>query len=69
MEIFVHRAPKGFYTLDLEDINELAELLTNYGPLEDNSEVTLEITAPWATVKELLSQPIFAEAWFKPGQK
>ena len=54
MEIFVHRQPKGFLVGDLKSIEELGELLTHYGPLLDDTEVTVEITASWAEVKSLL---------------
>lgn len=66
MEVFVHRQPKGFITNQLEDVQELGELLTNFGPLGDDDEVTVEITAPWRLIRELLSQPMFSDAWFSP---
>lgn len=70
MEVFVHRQPKGYLTKDLEDVKELGELLTNYGPLADDDEVTAEITGPWSTIKELLSHPVFmslfGDIWFNP---
>lgn len=65
MEIFVHRAPRGYVTSELEDVNELAELLTNYGPLSDDDEVIVEITASWSFVRQLLSLDLFNDAWFK----
>ena len=57
MEIFVHRQPKGFLVGDLKSIEELGELLSHYGPLVDDTEVTVEITASWAEVKSLLRKP------------
>jgi len=66
MEIFVHRQPKGYITNELEDIEELGELLTNFGPLGDDDEVFVEITAPWRLIRELLSSPTLSDAWFNP---
>ncbi|GAH95184.1 unnamed protein product [marine sediment metagenome] len=66
MEVFVHRQPKGFITSQLADIEELRDLLANFGPLGDDDEVTVEITAPWRLIRELLSQPMFSDAWFSP---
>lgn len=66
MEVFVHRQPTGYKTSVLEDVQELGELLTNFGPLGDDDEVTVEITAPWRLIRELLSQPMFSDAWFSP---
>lgn len=66
MEIFVHRQPEGYITNQLEDVEELGELLTKYGPLTDDAEVIVEITAPWHLIRELLSSPMFSEAWFTP---
>ena len=70
MDVFVYREPKGFETRDLEDIEELGEQLTNYGPLTDDTEVKVEITGPWAKVRELLTHPVntdlFGDIWFNP---
>lgn len=66
MEVFVHRQPKGYLTKDLEDINELRELLTNYGPLTDDDEVTVEITASWREIKGLLELGELEGIWFNP---
>lgn len=55
MDLFVYREPKGFETKDMEGIDELAEHLTEYGPITDDTEVKLEITASWRQIKELLS--------------
>jgi len=64
MEIFVHREPRGYITNELEDVQELGELLTNYGPLGDEDEVTVEISAPWHRIRELRSGEKFHDAWF-----
>lgn len=69
MEVFVHRQPTGYITSELEDVEELAELLTNYGPLTDEDEVTVKITASWRDIRELLSGSKFSDAWFTPGIK
>jgi hypothetical protein len=68
MDIFVHRQPEGFITNELQDLEELGELLTHYGPLSDADEVTVEITATWREIRTLLSLPLFNEAWFH-GEK
>jgi len=65
MEIFVHKEPTGYVTSELEDVNELGKLLTNYGPLLDEDEVIVEIRAPWSFVRQLLSLDLFNDAWFK----
>lgn len=70
MDIFVYREPKGFETRDLEGIDELGEMLTNYGPLTDDTEVKVEITASWQKIKELLSLVEYSlteQIWFNPG--
>ena len=64
MDVFVYREPKGFETRDLEDIDELGEQLTNYGPLTDDTEVKVEITASWREIKGLLSLPGMEAIWF-----
>lgn len=69
MEVFVHRDPKGYITNELEDVQELGELLTNYGPLGEDDEVTVEISAPWHIVRDLLSTPIFSDIWFSPEKR
>ena len=69
MEVFVHRQPKGYITNELEDVQELGELLTNYGPLGDEDQVTMEITAPWSFIRDLLSGEKFHDAWFTPGRR
>ena len=69
MDVFVYREPKGFETRDLEGIEELGEQLTNYGPLTDETEVKVEITASWQKIKELLSLVEFSlteDIWFNP---
>jgi hypothetical protein len=67
MEVFVHRQPEGYTTKELEDVQELGELLTNYGPLGDDDEVMVQISAPWRIIRDLLSSPIFSDVWFSPG--
>ena len=64
MDVFVYREPKGFETRDLEGIEELGEQLTNYGPLTDDTEVKVEITAPWREIKGLLELPEMEAIWF-----
>ena len=69
MEIFVHRNPTGCETFDLEDPKELEEQLKSFdalGPLDDKSEIHVEITGSWGEIKELLSQPCFKDIWFDP---
>lgn len=66
MEVFVHRAPRGYLTKELEDVDELAELLTTYGPLSPDDEVTVEITGAWHVIRDLLSLDAFKEIWFTP---
>ena len=66
MDIFVYREPKGFETRDLEGIDELGEMLTNYGPLTDDTEVKVEITASWREIQGLLSLPEMESIWFNP---
>jgi len=66
MEVFVHRQPTGYNTSELKDIQELGEFLTNFGPLGDDDEVIVEITAPWRLIRELLSGPMFSDIWFSP---
>lgn len=68
MEVFVNRNPTGCETFDLEDINELAEQLGSFSavePLEDKSEVKLEITGNWGEIRQLLSEPCFKDIWFE----
>lgn len=70
MDVFVYREPKGFETRDLEGIEELGEQLTNYGPLTDDTEVKVEITASWRKIKELMSLVEFSlmeQIWFNPN--
>lgn len=69
MKVFVHRQPTGYDTSVLEDAQELGELLTNYGPLGDDDEVTVEITAPWRLIQELLAAPMFSDVWFSFPEK
>jgi len=69
MEIFVYTQPKGYSISELEDVQELGELLTNYRPLGDNDEVTVEIRAPWNFIRDLLSGEKFHDAWFTPESK
>lgn len=66
MEVFVHRQPKGYFTKELEGVQELGELLTNYGPLGDEDEVIVMISAPWRIIRDLLSSPMFSDVWFSP---
>lgn len=69
MDIFVNRSPTGCETFDLEDMNELEEQLGSFsalGPLDDRSEVKVEITGAWGEIKEFLSQPCFKDIWFDP---
>lgn len=69
MDVFVNRNPTGCETFDLEDLKELEEQLGSFsalGPLDDKSEVKVEITGTWAEIKELLSQPYFKDIWFDP---
>lgn len=69
MDVFVNRNPSGCETFDLEDLNELEEQLKSFsahGPLDDRSEVHVEIRGNWAEIKELLSQPCFKDIWFDP---
>lgn len=69
MEIFVHRAPRGYVTSELENVDELGKLLTNYGPLSDDDEVMVEITASWSFIRKLLSLDLFRDAWFKGSEQ
>ena len=69
MEVFINRSPTGCETFDLEDINELEEQLKScdtFAPLDDKSEVHVEITGTWGEIRELLSQPCFKDIWFRP---
>jgi len=66
MEVFVHRQPQGYLTSELEDVQELEELLANYGPLGDNDEVTVIMSAPWPIIRGLLSNPVLNDIWFNP---
>lgn len=69
MEIFVHRQPKGFLTKELEGVAELDEMLRGYGPLSDGDEVTVEITAPWHQIRELLVFKFDEKIWFQRPEK
>lgn len=67
MEVFIHRAPVGYTTADLEGVEELEEKLqglVTFEPLNDDKEVTVEITGRWGKIKSLLSGPAFADIWF-----
>lgn len=66
MEVFVHRDPTGYTTNELEDVQELGDLLANYGSLGDDDEVTVQISAPWHVIRDLLSNPMFSDIWFHP---
>lgn len=69
LDVFVHRAPAGFETFDMEGIEELEEQLKGidtFKPLDDKQEVHVEITGPWEEIRELLSQPFFKKIWFDP---
>jgi len=66
MDVFINRNPTGCETFDLEDIKELEEqlgLFTGLTPLDDKSEIHVEITGPWREIRELLSQPCFKDIW------
>ena len=72
MDIFVHRNPTGCETFDLEDIAELEEQLKGmdtFKPLDDKSEIHVEITGTWGEIRELLSQPCFKDIWFDPTRR
>jgi len=69
VEIFVHRQPKGFLTKELEGVAELDEMLQSYGPLSSGDEVTVEITAPWRQIRELLLYKFDNPIWFQPPEK
>ncbi len=67
MEVFIYRSPTGCETFDLEDIKELEEQLGSFsavGPLQDTSEVKVEITGTWGEIRELLSDSCFKDIWF-----
>jgi hypothetical protein len=69
MEVWVRRDPTGFETFDMEGVEELEEHmkgLVSFGPLEDSSEVCVEITCTWAEAKDMLSLPFFSKIWFDP---
>lgn len=69
MKVFINRNPSGCETFDLEDIKELEEQLKSFDalePLDDKSEVHVEITGTWGEIRELLSQPCFSDIWFDP---
>lgn len=69
LDMFVHRAPTGFETFDMEGIEELEEQLKGidtFKPLDDGQEIHVEITGPWGEIRELLSQPFFNKIWFDP---
>lgn len=63
MDVFVYREPKGFETRDLEGIEELGEQLGIYGLLTPDTEVKVEITAPWREIKGLLELPQMKAIW------
>lgn len=69
MEVFVHRQPKGYIISEREAVQEIGELLSNYGPLGPNDEVTVEITAPWCFVRDLLSNLKFHDNWLSPERE
>ena len=72
MEIFINRNPTGCETFDLEDIKELEEQLKSFdalAPLDDKSEVHVEITGTWGEIRELLSQPYFKDIWVDPTRR
>jgi len=67
MDVFINRNPTGCETFDLEDIKELEEQLSSFAgltPLDDKSEIHVEIIGTWAEIRELLSQPCFKDIWF-----
>jgi len=67
MNVFINRNPTGCETFDLEDIKELEEQLGSFAgltPLDDKSEIHVEITGTWGEIRELLSQPCFKDIWF-----
>lgn len=68
INVWVNRNPSGFETSDLVGIDELGELLKDietFGPLEEDSDVHVEITGSWSEIKELLSQPFFKRIWYR----
>ena len=68
MNVWVNREPTGCETFELEDIQELEEQLGSFGvlkPLDDKSEVKVEITGTWEEIRGLLSQPFFKSIWRK----
>jgi len=71
MEVFIHRTPVGYTTVGLEGVEELEEKLqglVTFEPLNDDEEVTVEITGRWGKIKSLLSGPAFADIWFNPDR-
>ena len=69
MDVFVNRNPTGCETFDLKDIWELQDTLGSFSPLsplDDKSEIKVEITGTWGEIRELLSQPLFKGIWMKP---
>lgn len=72
MDIFVHRNPTGCEIFDLEDVAELEEQLKGidtFKPLDDKSEIHVEITGTWGEIRELLSLPYFKDKWFDPTRR
>lgn len=68
MDIFINRNPIGCETFDLEGINELEEQLSSFSglkPLDDKSEIHVDIDGTWGEIKKLLSQPCFKGIWRK----
>ena len=72
LDVFVHRDPRGFEAFDMEGIEELEEQLEGidtFSPLDDKSEIHVEITGTWGEIRELLSQPCFKDIWFDPTRR
>lgn len=72
MDVFINRNLTGCETFDLEDLNELEEQLKSFDalkPLDDKSEIHVEITGTWGEIRELLSQPCFKDIWFDPKKR
>jgi len=69
MDVWVNREPTGCEIFELEDIQELEEQLGSFGalkPLDDKSEIKVEITGTWGEIRELLTQSFFKDIWFNP---
>ena len=73
MKVIVGRnIPMEFTTEDLEGVEELEEHLKDFegfNPLTDTEKVTVEITAPWRQIEDLLALPFFSSIWQDPQKK